>query len=112
MTRRNRVSLTRMERQILSDTSCEKPAKVDSKIMLNNKTIVKKVMVNRIRYHRHIEHRHNNHILRVAKCYRIAGKFKVGRPCFIWEHSLKKEAIKVGTNHMLDLQHERNRAGK
>ncbi|XP_037037279.1 uncharacterized protein LOC119074981 [Bradysia coprophila] len=104
MTRRNRISLTNMERQILrimSDTSSDKPSSTQPKIMLQNKTIVKRVIVQRIRYHRHIERRPHDHILKVARRFRINSKYKVGRPCFIWEDTLLKEAAKSGTTDLL-----------
>lgn len=41
-------------------------------------------------------------MLQMARRYRIDGKFKVGRPCFIWEDTLRKEASKVGTLDKLD----------
>ena len=105
MTRRNRISLTNMERQILrilSDTATDRPSTIQPKTMLRNKTIVKRVMVNRLRYHRHIERRPNNHILRVARRFKINKNFKVGRPCFIWEDTLRIESRKTETNHLLD----------
>ncbi|KAG4073032.1 hypothetical protein HA402_009451 [Bradysia odoriphaga] len=105
MTRRNRISLTNMERQILrilSDTAIDKPSQIQPKLMLRNKTIVKRVMVHRIRYHRHIERRPPNHILRVARRFKINRKLKVGRPCYIWEDTLLKETTKSRTNHLLN----------
>lgn len=105
MTRRNRVSLTRMERQILRiliDTSYEPLTALKSKDVLQKRTIVKKVMIHRVRYHRHITRRPIDHILRVASRYKIEGKRKVGRPCFIWEDTLAKETRKVGISHLLE----------
>lgn len=37
-----------------------------------------------------------------ARRYQIEGILKVGRPCLVWEDTLRKEANKVGTMHMLN----------
>lgn len=62
------------------------------RIALGNRTIAKRVMVNRLRYHRHkgTERMEVRYILKVAKQFKIVGKNKVRRSCFIWEDSLRE----------------------
>lgn len=104
MTKRNRLSLTRMERHIIRlflDTSNERVGKMTTRARLQGKTIVKRVIVHRVRYHRHIERRDRNHILQVARRFKIDAKNKVGRPCYIWEDTLNIETRKVGHPEVL-----------
>lgn len=94
LTKRNRMSLRRMERHMvitLRDLSRNAVGGNDIPAMLNGKTIIKKSRVQRLRYWGHVVRRPDRHILRKALHYHIPGKFKRGRPCFTWNETLRRD---------------------
>lgn len=62
-----------------------------TKILLNGKTITKKIKIARIKYWGHIQRRGSDHLLQLALKFKNVGKKKIGRPCFTWRDSLKKD---------------------
>lgn len=94
LTKRNRQSLRRMERNIvlqLRELARDRIASTNISAILGGRTIIRKSRVQRIRYWGHIVRRHDRHVLRKALAYRIPGKMKRGRPCFTWEDSLQRD---------------------
>lgn len=94
LTKRNCESLKRMEGNIINnliELAKDKPQALSIKELLKGKTIIKKSMVGRLKYWGHVMRRPANHILRRAIEYQVKGKYKVGRPCFAWNSTLKKD---------------------